>query len=187
VPWWQRLGGKYILLPAFSFRLSWDGSVELLERQGRRLVEMAGGRDEARLTERVLVPPQLGLDDSSRYYSYSMVLEHLTITGHGIARIVSDLTHLRRPAGEIRTAALKPSGELSVDEAAGGYQGMLSEFRRLTIDEAGDRDPPLRFEHPWFGPLDALRWMRFAPFHQTLHLKQARRILGMVSAGTGGL
>jgi hypothetical protein len=186
VPWWQRLGGKYVLLPAFGFRLTWDGSAELLERQGRQLIDMAGDREEARLTERVLVPPQIGLEDSSRYYSYAMVLEHLTITGLGVARIVSELTHLRPPSGAVRTAALKPAGGLSLEETVAGYEAMLGEFRRLTIDEAGDRGTPLRFEHPWFGALPAGRWMHFAPFHQTIHLKQARRILASLPAASPG-
>ena len=54
---------------------------------------------------------------------------------------------------------------------------MLGRFRRLTVDEAGDRKSRLAHVHPWFGSLVALQWIRFAPFHQEIHIKQVRRIL----------
>ena len=54
---------------------------------------MGAGRSEPELTEAVLVPPQIGLEDSSRFYSYAMVLEHLTIIGNAIGRIVVELSY----------------------------------------------------------------------------------------------
>ena len=58
---------------------------------------------------------------------------------------------------------------------------MLEDFRRRTLDAAGDRRSPLRHLQPWFGPMTALQWICFAPFHQTIHLKQAERILRLAS------
>lgn len=177
VPWWQRLAGKYLLLPAFCLRLEWDRVPDLLDRQGRRLIALAGDQGDERLTRRVLVPPQIGLEDSSRYYSYAMVLEHLTIIGERIGSIVVELTHDRRPPGTVRTADLKPRGGRSAAQAIEDYGAMLQRFRQRTLAEAGARASRRRFEHPWFGPLSAFQWLCFAPFHQTIHLRQARRIL----------
>ena len=177
VPLWQRLGGRYLLLPHFRRRISWDGAPDMLDEQGRSLIEMAAGRSESELTEPVLVPPQIGLEDSSRFFSYAMVLEHLTIIGDAIGRIVVELSHSRTPPGVVRTADLKPRGGRSAADAQGAYRDMIEGFRKRTLTEVGDRNSRLRFPHPWFGSLTAFDWLCFAPFHQTIHIEQATRIL----------
>jgi hypothetical protein len=177
VPFWQRRFGRHVLLPLYARRLTWDRVPELLEAQGRTLTGLAGEPDAERLSRRVLVPRQIGLEDSSRWHSCAMVLDHLAIVGTRVAGIVHDLTHSRSPVQAVRTAALKPAPDLPFAEAARRYAVMLAEFRTRTIDQAGDRGTSMRFEHPWFGPLPAFRWMCFAPFHQAIHLRQVRRIL----------
>ena len=183
VPWWQRLAGKYVLLPGYCLRLSWERAPVLLERQGRVLLDLGREHTEAELTRRVLVPPQIGLEDSSRHASYTMVLEHLTIVGGRLTEIVFELTHGRRPSGAVRTADLKPRGDLTPPQAVDAYRAMLASFRQRALEQAGDRASPVRFEHPWFGPLDAYHWLCFAPFHQTIHLVQARRIVARLRPG----
>jgi hypothetical protein len=177
VPIWQRLAGRYLLLPGYCARLTWDGVPDLMDQQGHDLVALANDRVDRSLCRPVLIPPQIGLEDSSRNYSYAMVLEHLTIIGHAITRIVVDLSRSMRPPGVVRTADLKPHGKQSAADARRAYRDMLADFRRRTLEEAGDRDSRVRYAHPWFGPLTAFQWICFAPFHQTIHLRQARRIV----------
>ncbi len=88
VPIWQWLAGKYLLLPSYCARLTWDDAPDLMDQQGRDLVALAKDRVDRSLCRPMLIPAQIGLEDSSRNYSYAMVLEHLTIIGHAIARIV---------------------------------------------------------------------------------------------------
>jgi len=182
VPWWQRLGGKYLLLPAYCRRLTWEGVPDLLDSQGTRLLGQPADLSEEQLTRRVLVPRQIGLEDSSRFYSYGMVLDHLTIIGHRVAGIVVELSRSRVPPGRVRTADLKPTGEAGYAESAERYRSMLVEFRRATHERSRNRNSDARYEHPWFGPLDCYQWLCFAPFHQTIHLKQARRVLERLSS-----
>ena len=92
------------------------------------------------------------------------------------ARIVVDLTHARAPQGVVRTADLKPRGGRPVEEARADYRGMVEGFTLAVSHEVGDRRSRSRHPHPWFGPLTAYQWLCFAPFHQTIHLAQARRI-----------
>jgi hypothetical protein len=54
---------------------------------------------------------------------------------------------------------------------------MVARFRHRMEEEVGDRDAGARFDHPWFGALAAYQWICFTPFHQTIHIKQVRRIL----------
>ena len=173
----QKLVGQYVLLPLYCRKITWEQVPEKLEQQGESLLRMAEGRSEQELIGRVLVPPQIGLEDSSRYHSYAMVLEHLTIVGNATAEIVFELTHHRRPEGQVKIVDLKPKGGRPAADAMENYRSMLDRFRSRTVDEAGDRKSRLAHPHPWFGSLVALRWLCFAPFHQEIHIKQARLIL----------
>ena len=180
VPWWQRLVGKHVLLPRACARMTWTNVPDVMEGQARELLLLGEPLDEAARTRRVLIRPQIGLEDSSRYYSWAMVLEHLTITGRGTTAIVADLIDRRAPSTVVRTADLKPRGGLPSAEAIAGYQAMLAEFRRRTQVDEARRSSPLLHEHPWFGPLDVFHWLCFAPFHQSIHIRQARTIVTLL-------
>lgn len=176
VPRRERFVGGRLLLPAYRLTLTWDRAPELLERQGRALESMAEGIAPDRLTERVLIPRQIGLEDSSRHHSYAMVVQHLAIVGDRVASIVAELTHGHVPEGGVSTAELKPAESTTLEAAQQAYRTMLREFRRVVQDPTADRLTPVRYAHPWFGPLGAHAWVCFAPFHQRIHLRQARLI-----------
>jgi hypothetical protein len=177
IPALQRWVGGHVLLPRYCRRLTWEGVPDRLEAQGQALQASLRGCSPEELARRVLVPRQIGLEDSSRWHSAAMVLDHLAIVGTRVALLVRALTHGVQPPGALGTAQLKPEPDVPPAEAARRYVAMLVEFRARTIDDGGDRDTPLRFSHPWFGPLSAFQWMCFAPFHQEIHLRQMRRIV----------
>jgi hypothetical protein len=174
VPRWQMLAGRFVLLPWYG-RLSWDGARDLLDREGRALARMSDGRSDDELARRVLVPPQIGLEDSSRFWSYAMVLEHLVIIGDRVREVLVELANGRVPRGAVRTTDLKPAGTAAPREAIESFLRSLERLRRSTADPTVDT--PLRFPHPWFGPLGARQWLAFLPMHQRIHVRQARRIL----------
>jgi len=178
VPWWQRLVGRRFFLPWYCARLSWDGARDLLRKEGHDLMRLADGRDPADLVRRILVPPLIGLEDSSRHWSYAMVLEHLRIIGRQTAEIITALSHGQQPPGPpVNTAHLKPEGALSGGGALADFHAFLEEFHRDMGRDVADRRSRVRFLHPWFGPLTARQWICFLPFHQRIHIGQARRIL----------
>ena len=180
IPSWQRLAGKYVYLPLWCRYSSWERTPYVLEAQADRLLQGAARLDDELLRRRVLIPPLVGLEDSSRYDSYAMVLEHLTIVGHVVARIVGDLGQGRRPAVVLRVAEVKARGLAEPAEVVAGYREMLAAFRHAALGTGADRRSPLRHEHPWFGALDAYQWLCFATLHQVVHLKQVRAILRRV-------
>jgi hypothetical protein len=151
-----------------------------MERQASRLIALGAELSPSQRVRRVLVPPQIGLEDSSRFHSWAMILEHLTIAGNGIAAILLELTHGRVPADAVRVARLKPSGGLDAAQAEAGYRTMLRHFRDVIMARDGAWDAGARHIHPWFGPLGARQWACFAPFHQAIHLKQARRVRALL-------
>ena len=150
-----------------SFRDKFESERAML----RKIVEAAGAELAGK---RVLIERVRGLEDSSRYWSMWMTLEHLRIVHERMASVVEDLGRDMMPEGEVRTADVKPGAE--VGEAA------LKEFEescdRLMATFEGVRDlkTRLQFEHPWFGPLDAFGWFCLAAGHMSIHREQMERI-----------
>jgi hypothetical protein len=56
----------------------------------------------------VLIDRVVGLEDSSRYWTLFMVLDHLRIVDEGISQIIKTLTDDRLFGQEIRIQDLKP-------------------------------------------------------------------------------
>ena len=134
-------------------------------------------------SRRVLIRRLPGMEDSSRYWSVWMTLDHLRIVHGGMDRIIGDLTNGRMPEGIASTATVKPSPEAT--------RGVIAAFRKScdalleTVAAAGNLKTRLRYSHPWFGPLDAYGWHALAAGHMGIHRAQIERIIreGPASAG----
>ena len=129
-------------------------------------------------SRQVLIKRVVGIEDSSRYWSAYMVLEHLRIVNEIIARIIASLGAGRPYPQEIRTADVKPSPAADQRVVAGFENGVRT--------YVADVMPSLRcatrltHAHPWFGPLGAHGWHCLAAIHHTLHRRQLTAILRML-------
>lgn len=124
---------------------------------------------------RVLIRRPRGLEDSSRFWSVWMTLDHLRIVNDAFARVIGDLTKGAMPQGQASTAAVKPSPETTaavVEAYEESCEGLLA-----TVAAAPNLKTELRFAHPWFGPLDAAGWHALAGGHMGIHRVQIERIL----------
>jgi hypothetical protein len=143
-----------------------------LERD--RIVSLARSVAATQGTVRVLINRIAGIEDSSRYWSVFMVLDHLRIVDEGITRIVEELTNDRPFAREVRIQDVKPSidaGPNVVDrfiKSVAAYEATVNRLGRL-----GRR---VRHPRPWFGPMTAHDWHCLAGIHHGLHRRQIERI-----------
>lgn len=144
------------------------------ERERVRIAaEVAGVREPWR-GERVLVPRLRGLEDSSRYWSVWMVLDHLRITNLIFAEVMAELVAGRVPETPASTAAVKPRVGVG-REVEEGYEAACE--RLLKVEQGlGDLRTVARYAHPWFGPLDAAGWQALAAMHMGIHREQLRVI-----------
>lgn len=132
---------------------------------------------DASAARRVLVPPMRFLEDSSRYWSSAMVLEHLTIVGVGVTELLKELTAGRAVSTVTGTADVKPRGELTPAESIDAFGRMVDGFTAVVGDGDAVRRCTLTHPHPWFGPLRPRVWVSFMPVHHRVHLRQMRAIL----------
>lgn len=139
--------------------------------------------DAAAATQRVLIPRLRGMEDSSRYWSVWMTLDHLRLIHSTIRQTIAALVQGVVPPGKISTAAVKPSPNVDASVVA-AYEKSCDDLL-ATAAAAPDLKTRARHEHPWFGPLDAARWHMLAAGHLGIHRAQIEHILhGLAAAGS---
>ena len=155
----------------------WTGSQAAFDarfRQERALINaLVKDCDAASASRRVLIRRCRGLEDSSRYWSVWMTLDHLRIVNTSIVRVIGSLTKGEVPPGVASTAAVKPGAEVTAEVVA-AYEASCD--AALAATAAPDLKTSVRFAHPWFGPLDAFGWHAIAGTHMAIHRVQIERI-----------
>jgi hypothetical protein len=143
------------------------------ERQAIR--QLVGSCSATSAVTRVLIDRVPGLEDSSRYWSVWMTLDHLRIVNHGIARTIESLSKEISPTGQASTAAVKPTPAVDasvVDAFEKSCDALLA-----AVSAAPNLKSRARYTHPWFGALDAAGWHAMSAGHMAIHRKQIERIL----------
>lgn len=170
--WIVRLFGRGMLRRRYSRATA----VDEIERTAQRLLDKTAALSPDQLTAPKLIDRLRGLEDSSRFWSPSMVLEHLCITGQGTTRLILLLSNGERSERTVSTAAVKPTGKdpAIVREE---FQALHGGLRRQLTEAAGNQWNGATHAHPWFGPLNAGDWLCMMAMHMHLHEQQLDRIL----------
>lgn len=122
------------------------------------------------------------MEDSSRYWSVFMTLDHLRIVNMGIADTIRLLGLGQVPARRADTATVKPSPEAAIG-AVDDFALSCNLIERCAA-QLTDLRTEVRYDHPWFGPLDAAGWYFVAGFHLGLHRKQIEKIIRHLTPGS---
>ena len=176
IPFHSKLLLRYFALPWMIRRKSWEECESLLKVAQAKVAHELSTFPAERLTERVLVPPQPGLEDSSRYWSAAMTARHMTIVNGGIEKVVVALSHGQKIPFEVDIALVKPEKERNLPESVAEYlqlsDGILDRINR----NVGNRNSKAMHIHPWFGAMRAKDWFWLLSAHTFLHLRQLRNI-----------
>jgi len=158
-----------------SRRMTRAKSNALLNKEWAAILELVRPCNSETGSKRVLINRLRGMEDSSRYWSVFMTLDHLRIVNLGIADAIRLLGQGKVPERRADTAAVKPSPDAAID--------VLDDFELSCklIERCAARVTDLKtkthYDHPWFGPLDAAGWYFLAGFHLGLHRMQIERII----------
>ena len=144
-------------------------------REREAILRLARGCDPEQGARRVLIPQPRGLEDSSRYWSVFMTVDHLRIVNQGTAEVITQLSRGEAPARASSTADVKPvaGADATVIEA---FERACDHFEQCVAAVENLRTE-VRYAHPWFGPLDAADWHVTTAFHMGLHRRQIETIL----------
>jgi hypothetical protein len=155
---------------------TWDSAPISIEATAARMYGVASTLSDEVLTKPVLVPPMRGLEDSSRYWSPAMVLQHLVITGEIFTSVILKLTRGEPIESRGGTAAVKPSQEANREDVE-RFRAMHTDVGTRIVAGVGPDRTGAMSRHPWFGLLTASDWYAVFAEHLLIHEKQLAKIL----------
>lgn len=158
-----------------------EGTHLRFQKERAAISSMVAGMAAADWGTRVLIRRLPGLEDSSRYWSILMTLDHLRIVHGEMTRVIMALGRGQTPAGAASTAAVKPSADVTPAVVA-AYERSCDELL-AAVAAVSDLKTKAQFSHPWFGPLDAAGWHTMAAGHMGIHRAQIGRIRAALTAG----
>ncbi len=147
----------------------------LFNAERRKIQSLVESCDQARAGKRVLIDRIRGLEDSSRYWSVFMVLDHLRIVNQELAGVIQLLQRGKTPDHPASTAAVKPDSAVDASVVS-EFEEACDVFVGATNGESSLKTMT-RFAHPWFGPLNASDWHAMGAMHMGIHRKQVEAIL----------
>lgn len=177
LPFFEWLVAKYIIFPNRFRSTSIEQAVLQFEEESRKIIELASKLNSDQLEQRRLIPRLRGLEDSSRYWSVAMTIQHLNIVGEGMLGIIVSLSRGNNDLPSRGTADVKPSVDVDATEVVENFKKLVENFGRLVRKIDFEKHADLKHPHPWFGPLTARQWALFAAPHQAIHRKQIEAIV----------
>ena len=143
-----------------------------------KLLQQAESLTAEQRRVRVLVSPIQGLEDSSRFWSYDGVLEHLVIVSTAIESLILALSVGEVPEPEVRVANFKPKSLISdpLSEFRQTLPGLMARLDTALSQPGRSLDSSATKEHPWFGPFNARQWYWLLASHCWIHWQQAKQI-----------
>jgi len=152
-----------------------EGVNALFQMERIAIRSLAGSIDGDAAAQRVLIRRLRGIEDSSRYWSVWMTLDHLRLVHESVNRIIAALAKGALPAGKVSTANVKPKSNVTaavVVEYEKSCDDLLARVATVPNLKTG-----ISQKHPWFGPLDAAGWHMLAAGHLRIHRAQIERII----------
>ncbi len=182
LPLIERIVARYWILPRGVRAQTWDQNVETFIREGRKALELVLAAPKSLQERRVLIDRLPGMEDSSRFWSIAMTLEHLVIVGQSMGEVIISLSKGVEVQRKVGIADVKPLGKMTSEESITQFEKLLKMLPERLRVEVQDRGSRTRHVHPWFGPLTARQWTWVLGVHQAIHRRQIQSILRIANA-----
>jgi hypothetical protein len=169
---------RFYLAPFVAARSDWDENWRVFEDVNARILAKIGGLSGEQLEKRVLVPPLAGLEDSSRYWSVALTLEHLIIVGEDVKKLIIALARGAVPPGKAGVADYKPKGGKRAAAQVAEYKDFVASVKpAIEPLRAAALASKARYLHPWAGPFTARQWQWLLGGHTHIHYRQIKEII----------
>jgi len=177
LPPMELLIAKSIQLPIAFATTSNAGAMKMFLQEARYHVDLVSKLSPAARDQRILVPKLPLIEDSSRFWSATMVLEHLIIVGERIGVVVQSLSGGKLPTGMSNIADMKPPDKIGGEQIIEEYATFVDRFiKRMNNIEPSVNKRNISYAHPWFGQLGVNQWICLSALHQKTHTKQLQAI-----------
>lgn len=176
LPFYEWAVANYILVPIRLHTTSVEKALAEFESETAQMNAIASKLTTAQLGEQRLIPRLAGLEDSSRYWSVAMALEHLVIVNSRAILLVKALSKGTSPPGKGSTADVKP-GEVDASTIVSKFLANSQKYLEVISTLNLEAHPQVTFDHPWFGKMNAKQWVLFAAPHMGIHRRQIGEIV----------
>jgi hypothetical protein len=181
LPWVEALIVRYVVFPVQTALLSRDKAIDLLEADGQAILAIVQQLTPEQLIQQRLIKRLPGLEDSSRYWSALMTIEHLLITSTSMTRIITHLATGYPLNLVVRIEDVKPTPQNANPETLiTAYQQFLAGYRAQIVALADGNFTATSHNHPWFGPINAHQWLCLNAIHHGIHLRQLKAIVSQL-------
>lgn len=177
LPFIESLVVKYVYGQIISKRSRPKDNIKRLQIFTDKILKIAKSLDSQQIETQILVPKLQGLEDSSRFWSISMTLEHLLIVAKNMKFIITELSNNRVPPLKVDIAKVKPLGQTPSKEVLQEFETFFTNLPRELNSHIGDIHCTATLFHPWFGESRALQWHWLLGAHQGIHYNQIKHIL----------
>lgn len=167
---------RYLVGPIAPKLSTWEGNLARFEKEGEKILSLLG-ESSAILNVPVLVPKLRGIEDSSRFWSIAMTLDHLMIVGKAIGQTSILLSEEKKPTQKADLAAVKPIPAERKLEIVEEFSLFSRSWGQKILREIKNRNSKSTHFHPWFGEIDANQWFWLLGVHQGIHRKQIEEII----------
>jgi len=179
--WFQHIILKYYVGPFVSNRTTRDESKRRFDKIVSLITAELSSLSSEQLLQKKLVPPMMGLEDSSRYWSVAMTLEHIVIVGRAMCSVILCLQRGETPNFVADVAKVKPLGHMTQQQAIKEFNTFVSVDYPKMNKEFQDFENKSRFLHPWFGAIKPKQWYWLITTHTAIHLNQIREIKKLIN------
>jgi len=182
LPFIESLVLRHWVMPRLTKKMSWNECTEFFVKHSKVIIQIAQKLSKENLETKILINRIPGMEDSSRFWSITMVMEHLLITTPMMKEVVIGLSQGKTLKDKVDIAAVKPLGQKSTDEILSQFIHLSSNVMTEIDDKVLDRASKSTLFHPWFGLMTAHQWHWLMAIHTSLHARQAKAIskeLGM--------
>lgn len=167
---------RHLMVPFSSLTTSWTQANTIYQAEGQKVLALTRDLDDGTLQRQVLIKRFPGIEDSSRFWSPAMTVEHLVIVGMGILGIQASLRAGKAVTKTTRIQDVKPSPQTGRDILE-TFEKILARQAEKCARPAQGGELQLKHDHPWFGPMNAHRWQVLNAVHQRIHRMQIEKIL----------
>ena len=176
LPFHHRIMLRWYVYPFIAKNAAPEQSAKSFNIVYTKILEEVKNLSPQQLNQKVLVPRQLGLEDSSRFWSIAMTLDHLLIVGRQIEKGVIELSNERAIPVKVDIAKVKPVEKNAATDIVNEYQNFVLESPHRITEGARNWESLMNHYHPWFGPFSLKGWYWLLGAHGGIHLKQIRAI-----------
>ncbi len=176
LPFYEWAVAKYFIFPHRFKSVNNEQAIADFLEESEKILSLARPLSESQLSEKHLVKRLRGMEDNSRFWSVAMAVEHLIIADNAVRGVILALSNGKVDLPKSTIQDMKPNPLVEPAGLLDRFDQTSQKFASTASSAKIDAFPQATYEHPWFGPLNAHKWLCFAAPHQRVHRHQIKEI-----------